>query len=353
MFSDPLRFIRKLGIESRAPSNWLTCTLRRFYCMFIPNRITLAEGNPDRLLFVYDTFSSPVTFDFLHYLYYADWLRRETGKTHIDILIVSRSDFSASAVESYIVAVGEDNLNWRLTNLLVPMCRLFSSVGRIHLVEQEEAFEIVKGYRSVHPEGYGYASPKSATVRLDVAGLDFYPALTIADTAQKIVEAYFSKVDNRRIVTITLRSYDFLSARNSDIKSWVDFAEELDPLKYRVVFIPDASMHGIATIKQLISFEVFDPACWNIELRAALYQRAWMNMGIACGPLAISCLMNKVRTIMIDRSLDCPADYIDNIRYITGLIAGERPNFYSNSCHFHLGKDDKKTILEIFNEFGK
>lgn len=347
--SNPRRFIGLVRQKFLIPSNAFTRFIRRLYCVFVPNKMALAEGNPDRLLFVYDTLLNPVTFDLLHYLYYADWFRRQAGKTHIDVLIVSRSD-RLILEESYIAAVGEDSTDWRLTNLLVPLCRLFSSLGRIYLVEQEEAFEIVKGYRNVHPEGYSYANPKTAAVRLDTPGVDFYPALTIADTARKIVEAYFPQKDNRRIVTITLRTYDYIPARNSDIKSWVGFAEELDPIKYRVVFIPDASMHGVGTIEQLNGFEVYDSACWNIQLRAALYRRAWINMGVACGPLGISGLMENVWTIMIDRTLDYPAGYAKNL-ISNGNFPGRVPSFYSKHCHYHLGKDDKQTILDIFNQY--
>jgi hypothetical protein len=232
------------------------------------------------------------------------------------------------------------------------LCRLFSSIGRIYLVEQEEALEIVKGYQNVHPDGYSYSNLKTADVRLDKPGVGFYPALTIAHTAQKIVGTYFTQKDARRIVTITLRTYDYIPARNSDIKSWVDFAGELDPVKYRVVFIPDASMYGVETIKQLNGFEVFDPACWNIQLRAALYHKAWMNMGVICGPLIISGLMENVLTIVIDRTLDYPKDYAENL-ILNGNFPGKVPSFYSKHCHFHLGKDDKQTIIDIFNQYAQ
>ena len=197
--------------------------------------------------------------------------------------------------------------------MLYPLCNLFSSLGRVYIVEQEEALEIVKRYQNVHPEGYNFSNFKSADVRLDLPGVDFYPALTISDTARKIIEAYFPQKDDRQIVTITLRNYDYIQARNSDIKSWVEFAGELDPEKYRVVFIPDASVHGIESIEQLNGLEVFVPACWNIQLRAALYRRAWTNMGVTCGPLAISGLMENVWTIMIDRTHDLPKDYAKNL----------------------------------------
>ena len=232
------------------------------------------------------------------------------------------------------------------------MCKLFSSLGRVYIVEQEEALEIVKRYQNVHPEGYNFSNFKSADVRLDKPGVDFYPSLTISDTARKVVDAYFPQKDERLIVTITLRTYNYIPSRNSNIKSWVDFAGELDHMKYRVVFIPDASIHGVKSIEQLNGLEVFDPACWNIQLRAALYRRAWTNIGVACGPLAISGLMENVWTIMIDRTPDLPKDYAKNL-ILWGQTPGKPPPFYSKHCHYHLGKDDKQTIMDSFNKYAK
>jgi hypothetical protein len=123
---------------------------------------------------------------------------------------------------------------------------------------------------------------------------------------------------------------------------WLAFARALDPQAYQVVFVPDASMHGVATMPEIQGFDIFDPACWNIELRAALYGRAWMHIGVACGPLAISALMAHVVTVMIDRSQDYPADYLNGIRSVTGVLPGERPAFYSRSSFFTSAKTTHK-----------
>ena len=349
--SNPKRFIQLVRLKFLVPSNAFVRFVRWLYSVFLPNKLEVSDGYPNRFLLVYDTRSNSVTFDFLHVLCYADWCRRQSRKMYLDVLIVSRPE-QFLLEESYTAAVGEDSNDWRLTNLLVPLCRLFSSIGRIYLLEQEEALEIVKRYQNVHPEGYSFSNLKTADVRLDKPGVGFYPILKIASTPQKIVEAYLSQKDDRRIVTITLRTYDYIPARNSDIKSWLDFAGELDPVKYRVVFVPDASMYGVETIKELNKFEVFDPACWNIHLRAALYQRAWMNMGVICGPLIISGLMENVLTIVIDRTLDYPKDYAKNL-ITNGNFPGKVPNFYSKNCHFHLGKDDKTTITDVFNRYAQ
>lgn len=333
-----------------APSTLFPRVIRNIYTLLIPNKSNMSNGNKDRLLLVYDTLLNPLTFDFIHTLYYADCQRRRSEKKYFDLLLVSRDDLASSREQNYIDAIGNENLSWRLFNLIVPLSRLFVTVGRIYIVEPQEAFEIVKGYESVHPNGYGYSNPKSSIIRLDLPELTYYPALRVSKSAENIIGSYFSMADIRRIVTITLRTYDYIECRNSDIESWVDFAGELDPLRYRVIFIPDASPDGVNTFKKINKFEIFDSACWNIELRAALYQRAWINMGVVCGPLAISCLMENVFTAMIDRTLDYPDDFRDGFRD-SGIIPGKPLNFYSKSCKFYLGKDNKETILKLFNQF--
>lgn len=351
--SNPRLFVGKIRNEFLAPSSRVTATARRLYCFFVPDRGSRLGANAQRLLFVYDTLNSPVTFDFLHYLYQADWLRARMGKARIDIVLVTRGDLTTSREQAYISAVDRDNINWRLTNLVLPLTRLFASVGRVHFVDHSEAFTIVRDYQHVHPEGYGYANPKTAICRLDSVDFVYSPSLTVSETASAVVDAYFSGLQQRRLVTITLRSYGYMPTRNSNIGAWVRFAQQLDPFEYRVVFVPDASSQGVSTFQELSGMDVFDAACWNVEIRAALYRRAWMNMGVVSGPLTISCLLDNVLTLAIDRSLDYPDDYAEHIRSSTGLIPGTKPAFYSDSCHFFSGRDDDETILRAFNAFAK
>jgi len=348
--TNPNLLFAKIKIEFLAPTIWGIKKLRSLYSLILNNKARVDRANNDRLLFVYDSLVNPITFDFLHYLYCVNWMRKSRGLLYLDILIVNRPESSSNREVSYISAIGADNIFWRLTNLIVPLTRLFASVGRVFIVDASEAFRLAGRYDHMYPEGYSYANPKNAVCRLDQPGLIYQSDLTFSKTAMEIIGSYFNSSDARKIVTITLRSYDYISCRNSDIPSWIEFAKELDPLKFRVVFIPDASSNGILKIQQLESFEVFDSACWNIELRAALYHRAWMNMGVASGPLAISGLLNNVWTVMIDRSLDYPEDFYKTC-YSTGVLPGKVPNFYSNTCQFYLGRDDASTLLKIFNEY--
>ena len=186
---------------------------------------------------------------------------------------------------------------------------------------------------------------------MDAPDFDWSGTLNCSNTAKGVINEYFPTTDSRKIVSITLRNYNHIPVRNSDVKSWVAFAQSLDPLKYRVIFIPDASVDGVRTFEEIGSCEMFDLASWNLDFRAALYSRSWLNMGVACGPLAISALMKNVRTIVIDRSLDYPSDYYEACYRNTGRKLGVPNSFDSKSFYLFLGKDTKDYILKLFNEF--
>lgn len=258
---NPDRFYQRLKIEFVVPTTRITEILRRFFTGFFPNRINSLKRNDDRLLFVYDTIINPITFDFLYYLYLTNWRCKTSGKKYIDILFVRRDEMNNSREVAYVDAVGADNINWRISNLIFPLTRLFAKVGRVLIVDPDEAYEFVKSYQSIYPEGYSYSTPKTAISRLDQAGLEFDSVLTIPQTANKIIDSYFSRTDFRRLITITLRSYDYVACSNSDIESWVDFAASLESSVCRIKFIPDAYANGAISRNKILPYENFDSAC--------------------------------------------------------------------------------------------
>lgn len=347
------RFIARFRQEIVKPSTNEFKLLRKAYFLIVPrspsSRSAQKDRNQDRFLLVYDLSCCSITFDFLRVLYFAEWLRVKFRKEHLDILFVTVPNVEDCLEENYVKAVGTENIYWRITNVLFPLTRLIKSVQRRYIVDEQEAFEIVNSYDNVHPKNYSQSNPMTSDVNFAAEGVRFSDSLFISDSAREFVESYFPLSDPRPIVTITLRTYGYIQARNSNIVAWVEFASELDPAKYRVVFIPDASAQGIKTIDKLKEFDVFDAACWNIELRAALYARSWLNMGVGGGPLGISCLLDTSYTIQIDRSNACPDDYVENIiRW--GLQPGVSPDDFSDKSFYILGEDNKETINRLFDQ---
>lgn len=340
LMRDPAKFFRRLRLEFDAPSTKIFSSIKKIHSSF--------GGGNNKLLFIYDTLLNPITFDFVHYLYLSECLRSRLGCSNIDVLIVNRDNFDINREERYSKVVSNENIKWRIANIIFPVTRLFPKVSQIFFLNPFEVDSIISNYSHIYPKGYNYYSPKKADSRLDSEVFIPYDPIRVSDTAKSVIDSYFPIAEKRKIITVTLRSYGYIEVRNSNLSAWLNFAKSLDKTKYRIVFIPDASPKGITSIEDLLVFDVFDAAAWNLELRAAIYSRAWMNMGVTCGPLSISGIMAKPITIMIDRIFDCPADYREGIAADWGITPGEKPKFYSENCYFYPGKDDLETILEIF-----
>jgi hypothetical protein len=93
-------------------------------------------------------------------------------------------------------------------------------------------------------------------------------------------------------VTITLRGYDYMPVRNSNADAWAAFARGLDPRRYFTVFIPDTEQTIEGLPGALDEFVLMSEAAWNVGLRMALYQRAFLNMGVNNGPMGL-CWLNE------------------------------------------------------------
>src|SRR4029077_7518832 len=79
---------------------------------------------------------------------------------------------------------------------------------------------------------------------------------------------------------ITLRGYGFMPARNSNMPAWIAFARSLNANQYCPVFIPDTHDTIAGLPSEVRDFTDFPEAAWNIALRMALYERAFVNLGI-------------------------------------------------------------------------
>ena len=100
-----------------------------------------------------------------------------------------------------------------------------------------------------------------------------------------------SHCGGRRIVTITLRSYAYMPARNSNMSAWIAFARSLDPARFMPVFVPDLEQTLNGRMEELQGHTVLREAAWNLGLRMALYERAYISMGVNTGPMGL-CWLN-------------------------------------------------------------
>ena len=188
---NPKEFKLRLSRELNRPSILPLKLLRKTYFLFVSESI---DTNRNRMLLVYDLKVNPITFDFLSVIFYAEKLRIKYGKQYLDIVFVNDDDLDEYMGVDYIESIGKHSIPWRVTNLLIPITRLIKSVSRVSLVCENSAYEIIKKYDSVHPNGYSRSAPKAATVHLQDPEFKYIDALNISPHAHKLILKYFSNL---------------------------------------------------------------------------------------------------------------------------------------------------------------
>ena len=146
------------------------------------------------------------------------------------------------------------------------------------------------------PQGYEPVLPVFAGSRecLQNAGPDMphIPSLRATTDNLRIVDRWAaSHAGSRRIVTITLRNYAYMPARNSNMPAWIAFARALDAARFMPVFVPDLEQTLNGQMQELQGYTVLGEAAWNLGLRMALYERAYVSMGVNTGPMGL-CWLN-------------------------------------------------------------
>jgi len=117
--------------------------------------------------------------------------------------------------------------------------------------------------------------------------------------AHRYIKKWLDQIaKGRKVITLTLRQYKVDKERNNDMDAWVQFLEGLDSEEYTVVIIPDTD--AVAEFRQspLGHYPMFEPACFDVDLRFALYEQAFLNMFINNGPCVAASLSKKIDYLM-------------------------------------------------------
>ena len=243
-------------------------------------------------------------------------------------------------------------LMYRLENLVLPCASLFPACSGVSVLDSiddyyhifgsqpryplENSYQKFRFFQPINLYDYSSYGAEAACLR---------PSLASITIAQRLVGQIKG---DKEIVTITIRVNEYDSIRNSSLCEWAKFVEYSSTLGYFVIVIPDSDNPGVfAPIHDEFIFPVF---AYNIHLRAAIYDIALCNLGVANGPLGISTFNRRASTISLNI---CPdgTDYdIAAIFASIGMSPGDPyfwyndkslnsvlPDTFENICHcFHI-----------------
>lgn len=306
------------------------------------------------LFFFYDFEVEPVTYDFLWALCVANTRRKELGLDTLQVVFVPgmcgglRKESAA-----YEKIVNRDTRYWRIQSILLPAVHLLAcKTGVTFCSSRREAMVIQKEKaRFSYPDRYNVTFPVSYSPQQAIQYSSVLTALRADNQALKYVSNWLKRFpEDKPIVVITLRQYDYTPERNSNLEAWTSFAETIKK-DFSVVFIPDTEKSLQALPESLRVFACFDQACWNISLRAAIYQLAYLNLGVNTGPMSLCWLNEKCRYITFKIIAENAPEALEwkSLMLSRGFCVGKNPSFAKSFQKWVWAEDDFTTIFREFN----
>lgn len=318
----PGRALHTLLRSAVAAANGPNAALRRLFA-------SSARDADATLYAFYDLKVQPITYDVLWFVAAADLERRRRGLAAVHPVIVPgpRNGVREEAAE-YEVVVDATARGWRIYNVLaasfgcLPHCTGFTIAS-----SRRQAGLLRDGARHVYPAGYQTAlpDPRFPSVECIAAaeGGASAAVLRAAEEPLRHIDRWLAvHAGGRRLVTITLRDYTYNTARNSNLASWAAFARELDTMSWYPVFVLDTERTVDALPDVLQGLPVFREVSWNVGLRAALYERAWLNLGINNGPMGLCWLNERTRYITFKLTTPSVAQATEAFNRDRGFVAG-------------------------------
>lgn len=250
------------------------------------------------LFFFYDLDIAPITFDICSSVALVEMERRRLGLAAVHAVLVRGRRLEHEPAD-YEAAVPAAARQARIDGILLPALRMLPGCTGITLcANRAEAAAIRFALaRHVFPEGYSPQFPlgpdPTQVRRRARAGEAVFPVLEGPPAARERARRFLDcHLAGRRPVVITLREYAYMPGRNSRLEEWAAFADGLDSRRYGVVFVRDTE-HALEPVPDWMARRaVCQAASFDLALRMALYEAAYLNMAVMHGPMEL-CWYNE------------------------------------------------------------
>ena len=218
-----------------------------------------------------DSFYAYNSFDMTTFLFLAENKRIERNLRGIYVVIYLGEGTTFWRYSEQSREFGH-NGHWRFFNIVIQSLALLPSMtGFCVCSTPQEVRRFWAGHwRRGYPDGYSYYFPTVAHSTRDVFALpeSTNGRLESGCEARRQIDRWIElHGQQKKIVTVTLREYRYFTN------------------KYRVVVLRDTDTAFDTTVKFGDAI-LFSAPCFNLQLRLALYEKAYLNLGTNCGCLA-------------------------------------------------------------------
>lgn len=285
----------------------------------------------NRLFAFYDLEVSYPCFDFICFLTFAEWTRRQLGNDDLCVIFVpKREDYVDPNFD-----FGAQRNQWLLTNILLPCCALLPPCKSIMVCgSREEAQEIFNRIdKFVFPNGYKVEAPIEGWSPTWITALgnmgEDIQYLSSSAQARIFIDSWWNEIGrDENLVTLTLRHAVHNPARNYDPDTWGAFAQYLKEDGYFPVVVPDTEMALSKLPTQFGDVAQISEVAFNMELRVALYEKSYLNIFGLNGTAAVASFNKNVHFIQVKNP-----DHIGDVKGIEKFM-GHR----YGSCFPHINR---------------
>jgi hypothetical protein len=250
----------------------------------------------------YDTHYYPIGWDIAFFVEAAEITRRLIGAQGTIVNILYPIDIARlpGVPIEYDRAVDLHGREFRIMHICNQISNLFPNVTVNSVKDRAAAVGQANG--DIHLINFPSQDRPHHTeyYRIVNANPDLVQGFAASPQAHRYIQSWLSTfaTPGKCLICISIRDYPFDPQRNSKLDEWGKFIASLDKQIYEVVIVPDTDQ--IATYNQSIlnQYPAFWPACFDVDLRFALYESAYLNLGVNNGPVTACSLNKKVRYLM-------------------------------------------------------
>ncbi len=213
---------------------------------------------------VYDLGVSPPTYDFISFMVEAE---RHRVKNNFDVIDLSFQPGPMHGFRADELPPDVTTRRGMLQRVCLGIARLLPSVRNIEVLQERRT---VTGH--IFPAEWKEDAPMSHYGTMYLR--DAEPMLQASEYARKWAKRDYP------YATITIRQANHWPQRNSNLLAWFEAAVWLKAQGIEPIFIPDAENELLTQ-----GFQQSREAAYDVDLRAALYEGAEINLGVANGPM--------------------------------------------------------------------
>ena len=306
---------------------------------------------------VYDLAVSPHTFDILPFLVAAEIRREELECESMHFVLVPAGDDAADQPYADLGNVSQANYAWRVRQIIMPATALMPSCRSTTVTAgREEAAQIIRDAdRRIFPENYSVEAPVAGFSMAEVEAWarrsGDIPTLEATEQALTYARSWIEQHAGGRLpISITLREAFNAESKNSNVEAWARFTRTLDRERYFPFLIRDTDRVFEPTPDYWDGVAQFPLAAVNLELRAAVYECAHLNMIGSSGPTQLCMLDRRTRCLIYNIGVpgwhDTRAEaYRENY----GIEMGDQLCLMTPFQRLVWGADDYETITRHFD----